>query len=369
ESLYEELGDGETTITRAIYEREGKAAGILRGHLERVLSRDLLPPQRAAARRLLETLITSESQRIIRTHTELVAELSKRGVTPETLDVILSQLVDSRLLRAEERDDGLAYELAHDYLLSEIKLDPDVQARKAAQELLEQETRAYNRFKTLLTEDRLKVIEPYQRELRFTPEAQQLFDASRARAQRERRASERRRNAFVIGAAAIAVVMTLLGLFGLNRSQEAQAATAEVAKVEAQKQAKIALSRQLAAQAQTHLSDGLDLALLLGVEANRPPNTLEARDVLYKGLNQNPFSPVFLWGHKYSVTSVAFSADGKTLASGSYDKTIILWDLDVESWKRSACQIVRRNLTKVEWKQYLGDEPYRKTCEEFAEGE
>ena len=127
ESLYEELGEGETTITRAIYEREGKAAGILRGHLERVLSRDLLPPQRAAARRLLESLITSESQRIIRTHTELVAELGRCGVTRETLDVILSQLVDSRLLRVEERDDGCAYELAHDYLLSEIKPDPDVQ--------------------------------------------------------------------------------------------------------------------------------------------------------------------------------------------------------------------------------------------------
>ena len=327
--LYQEIGEGETTITRASYEREGKAAGILRGHLERVLSRELPAPQRAAARGLLESLITSESQRIIRTHTELIAELSQRGVTPETLDVILNQLVNSRLLRVEESDDGLAYELAHDYLLSEIKLDPDVQARKAAQELLEQETRAYSRFKTLLTEDRLKVIEPYQSELRFTPEAQKLFEASRAKVQRERWASESRRNVFVIGAAAIAVVMTLLGLFGLNRSQEAQAqaATAIAAKVEAQKQAKIAFSRQLAAQSQTHLSDELDLALLLGIEANRMPNIFEARNVLFKGLNQNPFIPTFLRGHKSYVSSVAFSADGKTLASGSGDTTIILWDV------------------------------------------
>jgi len=36
--LYQEIQEGETTITRAIYEREGKAAGILRGHLERVLA-------------------------------------------------------------------------------------------------------------------------------------------------------------------------------------------------------------------------------------------------------------------------------------------------------------------------------------------
>jgi len=76
-----------------------------------------------------------------------------------------------------------------------------------------------------------------------------------------------------------------------------------------------------------------------------------------------------LSGHTSLVWGIAFSTDGKTLASGSGDKTIILWDVDVESWKKSACQIVRRNLTQEEWKQYLGDEPYRKTCEEFPEGE
>nr|WP_263970418.1 WD40 repeat domain-containing protein [Pseudanabaena sp. PCC 6802] len=44
-------------------------------------------------------------------------------------------------------------------------------------------------------------------------------------------------------------------------------------------------------------------------------------------LNQLQVIPTFLPGHDGEVRAIAFSRDGKWLASGSWDKTLILWDL------------------------------------------
>ena len=66
--------------------------------------------------------------------------------------------------------------------------------------------------------------------------------------------------------------------------------------------------------------------------------------------------------HTYGVTSVAFSPQGQ-LASGSLDKTVILWDTGLDSLATEACRTANRNLTCKEWRTYLGDRPYHKTCE------
>jgi WD40 repeat protein len=75
-----------------------------------------------------------------------------------------------------------------------------------------------------------------------------------------------------------------------------------------------------------------------------------------------------LQGHRDAVSSVVFSPDGKTLASGSWDRTIILWDLNPESWVKEICQRVGRNFTRAEWATHFPNDDYRPTCPQWPLG-
>lgn len=174
-ALYEALALGENLFTKEMYEvREGGTNGILRGHLERVLKR-LTPNGRVTAHQVLEALITSVQQRALRPRTELIHSLLARGMDASDLQSTIDQLVESRLLRVEESDDGPVYELAHDYLLDEIKLDPEMIKIKQAEELLAQGLSNWRKHQLLIAPDVQKVVEEQKENLIISSEAAKVL--------------------------------------------------------------------------------------------------------------------------------------------------------------------------------------------------
>jgi WD40 repeat protein/transcriptional regulator with XRE-family HTH domain len=133
--------------------------------------------------------------------------------------------------------------------------------------------------------------------------AQQVAAATRSAADRLR---------YLAGVLAAALIIAT----GLTALALKNAHDAGVARTATEQDSVLSLSRQLAAQAINHLGDQYDLALLLSVEANRVSNTFEARDSLLRGLAYNPQLLTYLHQGAAGETTVAFSPDGRIMASG-----------------------------------------------------
>jgi WD40 repeat protein len=66
--------------------------------------------------------------------------------------------------------------------------------------------------------------------------------------------------------------------------------------------------------------------------------------------------------HALSANGVGFSPDGKLLATASDDRTARVWAVAPGNLLAEACGTVTRNLSTGEWQRYLPDQSYRRTC-------
>jgi WD40 repeat protein len=194
-------------------------------------------------------------------------------------------------------------------------------------------------------------------------DARKLAESEKQRATEQARSAAqlRQRALYLVGALLIALVLGIAaGVFGVQSNQAANvnatlavqnaaiAGTAQAASTqavaeagtrtvaeaeavkqrdEAQRQARLALSRQLASQAVNELERQLDLSLLLSIEAYRADDTPEARGSLLAALLKSPRLRTYLHAEGIGAVPLAFSGDGRWLAAGGDDCTVKLYDV------------------------------------------
>ena len=173
-SLYEARHSNNITLND--YIQMGMANGILVAHLARFMAG--LGRRRAMIEEILVELISHEGTKLTLSHEELEVRI---GST--TLGQELALLVQARLLRQDEYDGITHYELAHEYLIKEIRewISDEKIRNKEVQALIDRELSNWRIFGTVINKDRLQIIEKWLQgnRLQLSNDAQDLIEKSR----------------------------------------------------------------------------------------------------------------------------------------------------------------------------------------------
>ena len=259
---------------------------------------------------------------------------------------VIRALVDTHLIRAEERRGVTWFELSHDRLVEPIRTN-NRWWRETHYSWFQQQARVWERQDRpdglLLRGSELrKAMALAKQDSTDITLTEQEFLATSQNAQKQRQ-----RNRILMGTGLLLFIMAfvLVVYFAVQANTAARHAEAEAEN--ARNQAAVANSRAVAAKAGTTLDDQLDLGLLLGIAANSITDTIESRSTLLAGIEHSPHLIRFLHTHSSAVTGVAFNPSGKTLASVGLDNQLILWDLSAGHVRQAIESTQSGGLTSV----------------------
>jgi len=299
--LYAQLGGTPTILRTYLDDCVNTVAGHQVAHIQ-------------ILRSLLKQMIETGGTRKFVTLEQLTTSLPE--VSSQEIETLLERLQDARVI--ETRSPAPFYSLSHEFMVGKVKdwYDAREMEHKKAQETLEHGLAEWQNSGALLNEEQVERIRCFLPEL--TAPAQQLLRES------ERVYRARRRTMRWLRASLVAFMVLTMG-FGIFSYLKAR---------EAKQQAQVSKLRQLGAQAilaakaPDSFNGHFDRALLLAMQAFQEQDNLETRGTLLRVMNSVDRNPAaYLQGHLLSVSSVVFSPDGKLLASGSWDNTVILWEV------------------------------------------
>jgi hypothetical protein len=129
----------------------------------------------------------------------------------------------------------------------------------------------------------------------------------------------------------------------------------------------VVTSRQLSSQSRLIGDANPALSKLLSVAAWRIDPSRAARDAMLAAATRPGIAILPVMGE---VNSLAFSPDGKTLASGSSDQTVRFWNAAVPGHNmtnttnvvRYLCALVGRSLTRAEWARWVPGLAFQRVC-------